>query len=83
MRRARLLPSPAASFAHLLRHTSVRARATAQVRWAVSNFGGRSAYKMLVYDADYRAALLAEAEPAMLPAQLGGALPEASFAAGK
>ena len=53
----------------------------AKVKWAIDNFGGRSAYKMFVFDADYKQALAAEAAPAVLPAQLGGSLPAATFAA--
>jgi len=54
-----------------------------KVKWAVDNFGGRSAYKMFVYDEDFRSALLAEADASQLPQQLGGLMRASTFAKGK
>ena len=51
-----------------------------KVKWAVDNFGGRSAYKMFVCDADFHKEVLAEANASQLPSQLGGQLPAAAFA---
>ena len=54
-----------------------------KVKWAIDNFGGRSAYKMMVYDSEFVQAVLAEADPSQLPKQFGGLLPEAAFAESK
>jgi hypothetical protein len=50
-----------------------------KVKWAIDNFGGRSSYKMFVFDGDFRQPVGAEAEPSQLPEQFGGTLPAASF----
>lgn len=50
------------------------------VRGAINNFGGRSAYKMIVCGTDFQATVHESVDPAQLPEQLGGALPKAYFA---
>ena len=51
-----------------------------KVKWAIENFGGRSSYKMFVYDNEFQPFVFAEAEPTQLPKQFGGLLPAAVFA---
>ena len=53
-----------------------------KVQGAISSFGGRSAYKMIVCDTNYKATLDAEIERSMLPSQFGGTLPAACFPTG-
>ena len=54
-----------------------------KVKWAVDNFGGRSAYKMFVYDEDFRSAPARRSGRVALPQQLGGLMRASTFAKGK
>jgi len=53
-----------------------------KVQGAISSFGGRSAYKMIVCDTNYKAVLEAEVDKSMLPSQFGGSLPASCFPTG-
>ena len=53
-----------------------------KVQGAISSFGGRSAYKMIVCDTNYKAVLEAEVDKSMLPSQFGGNLPASCFPTG-
>ena len=61
---------------------NLRASYKSSVQKAIANFGGRSKHKMYVCDTEFGAELDAELERSMLPAQLGGKLPAASFGGG-
>jgi len=50
------------------------------VQTAIANFGGRSAYKMIVCGSDYAEQVLASIDASQLPEQLSGTLPKALFA---